>query len=472
MRVLENVKKFDLSVVGGGVGGYSAAIRAAQLGKKVALISDGPLGGTCLNVGCIPTKVLLHSAKLYEDVNNASKHGICVGDGLSVDWAKVMERKSGVVNTLVSGVEKLLASNQVEYFDGKASFLDERTLVVGKGLKLQSDVVVIATGSVPSIPPIKGIDLPGVIDNEGALCLDKLPKNIVIVGGGVIGMEFAQIFSNLGVGVTILEMLSNIGGPMDSDVAMMARALFVKRGIDVKTSCTVQSIEKTGKKLKVKYSLGGETKEVVGENVLVATGRKPYIEGLGVEKIGLSVDKGHIVVDKYMRTNLRKIYAVGDVSSRIMLAHVAEEQGIVAVEHAFGKNPEAFDYNKVPSCVYTRPEIGFIGMTEEDAKSSGKPYRVGIFALAGNGKTLIEGEEENTFVKLLFDDVYDDLIGAHILGPSATELIAELSLGMHLEATAEEILSTIHPHPTVSEAIKEASMDSLGRAIHALKKKS
>lgn len=468
---MHNLNEYEIIVIGGGIGGYSAAIRASQLGKKVALVNENDLGGTCLNVGCIPTKVLLHSAKLYKDILSSKEYGINIKGDISFDWKKIMEKKSEIVSNLVSGVDKLLLSNSIKYIKGKAEFLDEKRIIINNETELKSEVFIIATGSVPTILPIKGIDLANVIDSTGALSLKKIPEKIVIIGGGVIGLEFAQIFSSFSSEITILEMLPQIGGQMDSDLSEMVLDLFVKQGIDIKVNCKVNSIEKNGKNLKVNYKTGKDEEFKEADYVLVATGRKPYTEGLGLEKLNISMEKGKILVDEFMRTNISGIYAVGDVSSDIMLAHVAEEQGIIAAEHSSGESPKGFDYTKVPSCIYTSPEIAFIGLTEKQAIESKKNYRTGIFALSSNGKSMIEGTTENTFVKLIFDTEYDELLGAHIFGASATELIAELSLGMFLETTAEELISTIHAHPTVSESIKEAAMDSLGRSLHSVKKK-
>ncbi len=461
----------DLAVVGGGIGGYSAAIRASQLGKSVVLINDGPLGGTCLNVGCIPTKALLHSAELFESIKGASKHGVNVGENISFDYQKILDRKNQVVNMLVSGVKRLVESNDIEYVNGKASFIDSNTLIVGD-IEFKAENIIIATGSVPSMPPIQGIELDGVMDSTAALSMDKMPKSIVIIGGGVIGLEFAQIFSSFDVKTTIIEMLPNIGGKVDSDIAFVVKDTFSKRGVDIKVDSAVKRIEKSEDGLRVVFTSNGEESEVLAEKVLVSTGRKAYTEGLGFEKIGLELNKGKIPVDSKMQTKIASIYAVGDVCSDIMLAHVAEEQGIIAAEQASGLNPESFDYKIVPSCIYTDPEIAFVGMTEDEAKKSGVKYRVGVFELTGNGKTIIEDRTKNTFVKLIFDDVYDEMIGAHIYGPSATELIAEMALAIKLEATAEEIIQTIHAHPTVGESIKEAALASFNRAIHSVKKRN
>ncbi len=461
----------DLAVVGGGIGGYSAAIRASQLGKSVVLISDGPLGGTCLNVGCIPTKALLHSAELFESIKGASKHGINVGDNISFDYQKILDRKNQVVSMLVSGVKRLVESNGIEYINAKASFIDSNTLIAGD-FEVKAENIIIATGSVPTIPPIQGIELAGVMDSTAALSMDKMPKSIVIIGGGVIGLEFAQIFSSFDVKTTIIEMLPNVGGKIDSDIAFVVKDTFLKRGVDIKVDSAVRRIEKTEEGLRVVFASNGEENEIIAEKVLVSTGRKAYTEGLGLDKIGLELIKGKIPVNSNMKTKIPSIYAVGDVCSDIMLAHVAEEQGIIAAEKSSGLNPEEFDYRIVPSCIYTDPEIAFVGMTEDEVKKSGVKYRVGVFELSGNGKTIIEDRTKNTFVKLIFDDVYDEMIGAHIYGPSATELIAEMSLAIKLEATADEIIQTIHAHPTVSESIKEAALASFNRAIHSVKKRN
>lgn len=465
-----NSKHYELVVIGGGIGGYSAAIRGAQLGKKVALVNSGSLGGTCLNVGCIPTKALLHSAKLYQDILNAKEYGIDVSD-ISLSWERVQAKRSSVVSTLVMGIKKLIESNGIDFYDAKASFVDKHSLALGDEGSISADNFIIATGSVPFIPPIKGADLDGVIDSTGALELSELPKDMVIVGGGIIGLELAMTFSSFGVNVTVIELMDTLGGNMDEDISMVVQEVLKQDGVSIYTSAKVSKIEKNASSLEVFFEKDGLMQSESAEKVLIATGRKPYTEGLALDKIGIKTERGRVLVDDKLQTNVAGIYAVGDVCSRIMLAHVAEEQGIIAAQNAFAAKKESAHLDKVPSCVYTNPEIAWIGLNEKEAKEKGVAYRVGVFQMSGNAKSMIEGEADGTFVKLIFDDVYDELIGAHLFGPSATELIAELSLAMHLEATAEEIANTIHPHPTVSEVIKEASLASMNRAIHALKSK-
>lgn len=465
----EQVKNFDVAIIGGGIGGYSAAIRAAQLKKNVVLINSGPIGGTCLNIGCIPTKALLHSAKLYREIHEASVHGIVVEGAVKLDWDLIQKRKKDVVDNLVSGIDKLIERNAISYIAQKASFVNENSLVLEDGTIISAQVIIIATGSRPFIPPIEGAQLNGVIDSEKALSLKQLPKDIVIIGAGAIGLEFAQIFSTFGVNTTVIEMLEQVGGTLDSDIADLVEKNFSKLGVDIKTGCIVELISNSADGLCVSYRSDAQLHEICVENVLIATGRKPIIDGLNLEKIGVKISQGRIAVDEFMKTSVSGIYAIGDVSSAIMLAHVAEDQGILAVESAFGLAENGFKYIHVPSCIYTDPEIASIGMTEDALKKAEKSYRVGLFPLYANGKAVIENQVENTVIKLLFDTEYDELLGAHIYGPSATELIAEMSLGSFLETTAQELISTIHPHPTLSEAIKEAALDSKNRAIHNIR---
>lgn len=461
-------------VIGGGPGGYVAAIRAAQLGAQVTLVEKASMGGTCLNVGCIPTKVLLHTAEVYQEVINGEDLGIKLEGNIKVDWNRLQQRKSDVISRLTGGVSGLLAVNGVEVISGTASFADKNNVNVtkedGSTVTISGDNFIIATGSQPFLPPIKGVELDGVLDSTGALNLEKLPEDIIIVGGGVIGTEFATLFNSLGVKVTVVEMLPYILPPIDRQVSTAVQQNLVSSGIDILTSTKVISIEKELEKLTVTILVNGEEKILKAENVLMSVGRRSFTAGLNVEAADIRLNRGAIYVDDRMKTSVENIYAIGDVTGKNMLAHVASDQGIVAVENIMGIDVK-MKYNAIPACVYTKPEIASVGMTEEEVKEKGIDYEVGIFPLVNNGKTLITKEVENTMIKIITDKKYDEIVGVHIYGPRATDLIAEGALALRLEATVDELITTVHAHPTIGEAIKEAALAVKNIAIHAVNRK-
>ena len=458
--------KKKVVVIGGGPGGYVAAIRAAQLGGDVTLVEKARLGGTCINVGCIPTKALLHASEVLETIRNGAAIGIDAGSPV-VDWSRVQEHKNAIISQLVKGIHGLLGSNGVSLLQGEGSFLDEKTLAVrtGKGTeKIQGDVFIIASGSEPVSPPIPGIDLEGVIDSTGALELQDIPSSMVIVGGGVIGIEFASLYNSFGCDVTIIEMLPDILPGADREVASTMRRIFERKGITIHTGSRVSSVAVKGGYLTVTANLEGEEKTLKAEKVLVAVGRRPLTGKLNLEAAGVRSEKGRIQVDEHQRTNKRNIYAVGDCCSPIMLAHVAMREGIVAAENIFGQAVK-MDHLTTPGCVYTSPEVAWAGMTEEQARSEGKGVRTGIFPLVANAKSLTLGETSG-MIKIIADEKYGEILGVHIIGPRATDLITEGALALRLEATLEEIADTIHAHPTVGEAMAEAAHVALGMGIH------
>ncbi|AJA48038.1 dihydrolipoyl dehydrogenase [Clostridium pasteurianum DSM 525 = ATCC 6013] len=461
-----------LAVIGGGPGGYVAAIRAAQLGAEVTVIEKDTLGGTCLNVGCIPTKVLLHSSELLQQIKAGADIGIKVEGKVTVDWESIQNRKKAVVNKLVFGVKGLLAANKVKVIKGTATFESNNTLSVekkdGSVEKINFDTAIIASGSVPFIPPIIGSKLPGVIDSTGALNLENNPKSLVVIGGGVIGVEFASIFNPLGCKVSIIEMLPYILPPVDREIAELTRKELISKGVDIYNNSKVTAIEKSNNGLKVLFTNDKGDFSIESEKVLVAVGRRSNIVDLEVEKIGIRTERGCILVDDKMETNIKGIYAIGDCTGKNMLAHVASDQGIVAVENIMGENKK-MDYKTVPSCVYTKPEIASVGLTEEEAKKKGIDYKIGKFPLAANGKSLIMGETSGV-IKFITDKKYDEVLGVHIYGPRATDLITEAALALRLEATVEEIVTTVHAHPTVGEAMKEAALAVNKGAIHMVNK--
>lgn len=453
-------------VIGGGPGGYVAAIRAAQLGGEVTLIEKEYLGGTCLNVGCIPTKSLLHSAELYEEAKEGAKYGVIASD-VKIDFAKVQEKKQAVTKQLVNGIKGLLAANKVKVVIGEASFISKDIVEVKTGNEtdtIKADKFIIATGSIPAKPPIPGIDSKQCIDSTGALELNEIPKSMVIVGGGVIGIEIATLYSALGSKVIVIEMLDEILPMMDSELTKMIRAKLAKKGVEIYTRAKVISFKDAGANVEVTVEMSDKSTKVFnGEKALISIGRRTNTETLGLQRAGIANDRGRIIVNDKMETNVSGIYAVGDCVGKIMLAHIASAQGEVAAENALGHSI-TFNEKTNPSCVYTKPEFASVGLTEQDAKSKGIDYIVGKFPLTANGRTIIM--DDDGIIKIIAEKKYNEILGAHILGPRATDLIGELALALGMEATIDEVISTIHAHPTVAEAIRETALAVERRAIH------
>lgn len=450
-------------VIGGGPGGYVAAIRAAQLGAEVSVIEKNKLGGTCLNIGCIPTKVLLRSAKLYKEMREEGPSIGIFADNLRFDWSTIQKRKNEVTEHLVRGVEGLLKSNGIKRIAGNASLVAHDTVKVD-GNPIKADAIIIATGSEPAMPPIPGFDLDSVITSETALSLKTLPESVAIAGGGVIGVEFASIFASFGVAVTIVEMLPQILPNIDNEIAAALRRSLEARGITVHTSSRIDRVTESGGKLCLDISASAGQREIEVEKLLAATGRSPYIKNLGVEKLGIEVQHGRILTNLRMETSVKNIYAVGDCTSPIMLAHVASREGEVAAENIMGVGGEMC-YKTTPSAIYTFPEVASVGLSETGALRQGHKIKIGRFPLAANGKSVISGGTDG-LVKIISDELYGEILGIHIIGGPATEMIAEGGLALRLESTLEEITSTIHAHPTISEAVKEAALDRLSGAIH------
>lgn len=458
------VKK--IVIIGGGPGGYVAAIRAAQLGAETHIVEKESLGGTCLNVGCIPTKALLHTAELFHAVRFGERIGL-KGDSVSIDWAALMKRKQSVVRRLVGGVGGLLKANGVTVHKGCGELTGPGSVKIhgDKEEVLMADAVIIATGSLPVKLNFPGADLPGVIDSTGALSLTKMPASLVIIGGGYIGIEFAALFSALGAQVTVVELLPEILAGIDSELAATLKQTLLKDGVTFMNGAKLDSVCQVQGGLSAKVLLGSETKEINAETVLVAVGRRSFTDGAGMEATGVKMDRGKVAVDDNYQTNLPGVYAIGDCNGIMMLAHAASHQGIAAVEHAMGHASGAHGQPIVPACIYTSPEIASVGITEEKAKEQGIAYKKGVFPLAGNGKAMIE-EGETGFIKILAGEKYGEIIGVHMIGPRVTEMIGEATLAMRLEATVDELVSTIHAHPTVSESIGEAALAVSGQAIH------
>ena len=458
----------EIVVIGGGPGGYVAAIRAAQSGAKVTVIEKEELGGICLNWGCMPTKALLRGVELLELLQGSKDFGIRVGE-VAVDFPALMARKDRAVKTLVSGVGGLMKSNGIEVIKGKAQLISPQTIEVTdekqQKLTLQARKIIIATGSVPADLPIPGAKLPGVIDSTGALQLTQVPESMVIIGAGAVGLEFGTIYAALGAKVVVLEMLPQILPSEDPEIASALDKTLRRFKIQTLTNCRVKEIlEESGGKRKVVAVAGEGEKTFEGQYVLVAAGRKPNVEGLGLEKAGIRIGKKGVEVNEKLETNVPGIYAIGDVTGQFLLAHFAMAQGEVAAENAVG-HEASMDSRVVPRCVYTLPEVAAVGMTEKQAKDAGHEVKVGRFPFAANGKATILGERSG-MVKIIAETKYDEILGVHIFGPHATDLIGEAVVAMRLEGTALDIAQAIHPHPTLTEAMMEAAFDVEGRAVH------
>jgi len=455
---------FDLIVIGSGPGGYHAAIRAAQLGLKVACAEKGDVGGVCLNVGCIPTKALLHVAAEVRNGREAERIGVRFGEP-QLDLAQVEAFKAGVVKKMTSGVTQLFKGNKVELLKGEARFVGENEVEVA-GERHRAKRFIVATGSRPASVPGFEVDGERFIDSTGALQVGReVPGRLLVIGGGAIGLEFADVYAALGSEVTVVEMLPNIAPTADPDASKELRKALEKRGIEVHTGTKVAGQKTTKKGVEVALEGEGAPATVVADKVLVAVGRRPNGHGLGLEEIGVEVDeRGFVkVVNEHMQTTREHVYAIGDVARPPLLAHKAMKEGLVAAEHAAGR-PAAYD-TVAPSVIYTTPELASVGMTEEEAKAAGFEVRVGRFPLTASGRAASLGTDEG-LVKVIGDAKTDLLLGCHIVAPSAGDLIAEAALAIEMGATLEDLALTQHPHPTLSEAIMEAAEHAHGRAIH------
>lgn len=461
--------KTDIIVIGGGPGGYVAALRAAQLGAQVTLIEKENLGGVCLNWGCIPTKALIKTAEVVELAKKGAEFGV-MADSLRVDWAKAQTRKQKVVDQLVGGVGMLLNRAKVQVIKGTGRLVAPTAVQVtgadGNSQRLEAAKIILATGSSPVNLPIPGIDNPNVLDSTGALALEALPTSMLIIGGGVIGAEFASLFNALGVQVTVVEMLDRLLPLLDSSIGEAMKWTFDSKGIRSYLKSKVTRIETHGQGLLVTIESPEGVKQVEVEKVLSAVGRRPNLANLGLDEVGVKYDRGGVKVDDRMCTSVSSIYAVGDMVGGIMLAHLAMRQGEVAAENIMGHRSRIG--RVVPSCIFTLPEAASVGLSEIEAREQGHQVKVGLFPFNSNGKALIEGEFEG-FVKVVADAKYGEVLGVHIVGPHASDLILEPTLGITLENTVTEFVAAIHPHPTLGEAIAEALLAVENRAIHLLR---
>jgi dihydrolipoamide dehydrogenase len=465
-------QEFDVVIIGGGPGGYVAAIKAAQLGLKTACVEKrGTLGGTCLNVGCIPSKALLQSShKYHEAKHDLEKHGVKVSS-VKLDLEKMMARKSDVVSALCKGIEGLFAKNKVTYFKGAGSFVSANdikvTLNAGGEETIKAKNVIIATGSESTPIPRIEVDEKFIVTSTGALELDKVPAKMVVIGGGYIGLEMASVWSRLGSEVTVIEYMDRLVPAMDSDISKEFKKILEKQGIKFKLSTKVISAkaEKKAVNLVLEPAVGGEQEKMTVDIVLLSVGRRPYTSGLGLENIGVKLDeRGRITTDGHLMTSAKSVYAIGDVVAGAMLAHKAEEEGVAVAETIAGQHGHV-NYGAIPGIVYTYPEIASVGKTEDELKKEGVEYNVGKFPFMANSRARANGETDG-FVKVLADKKTDQILGAHIIGVSAGELIQEVVLGMEFKAAAEDIARTSHGHPGLSEAVKEASMATFFKALH------
>lgn len=460
---------YDIIVVGSGPGGYVAAIRASQLGLKTAIVERENLGGICLNWGCIPTKALLKSANVFEYIQHAEDYGISVKEG-TANFEAMVERSRGVANGMSGGVQFLMKKNKIDVINGNGVIKANKTVAVTDEKGKTTDYtaskgVIIATGArsrqLPNLPQ----DGEKVIGYREALTLKSQPKKMVIVGSGAIGVEFAYFYNAIGTEVTIVEYLPNIVPVEDKDVSKQLEKNFKKSGIKVKTKSSVESVDTSGKGCVVTVKTAKGEEKIECDVVLSAVGIEANIENIGLEDLGIVTDRGRVIVNDYYQTNIPGYYAIGDITPSAALAHVASAEGIICVEKIAGQNPEPLDYGNIPGCTYCSPEIASVGMTEDAAKEAGIDIKIGKFPFSASGKASAAGAKDG-FVKLIFDAKYGELLGGHLIGANVTEMIAEIVALRKLETTGHELIKTVHPHPTMSEAIMEAAAAAYDEVIH------
>jgi dihydrolipoamide dehydrogenase len=461
---------FDIVVIGAGPGGYVAAIKAAQLGYRTACVEEGNLGGVCLNIGCIPTKALLESAAMITHLGHAKEFGVTVGE-IKTDMAQAVKRSRQVSERLVKGIGFLFKKNKVTHVAGRGRLAGKGQVEVtgkdGKTQTISGKHVIIATGSRPRDLPFLKIDHDRVWDSTDAMMSKEAPKTLAIIGAGAIGCEFADVYAAFGTQVTIIEMADRVLPLEDRDCSAVVEKSYRKRGMKVLTGVKLEKAEigANGVTLTISDPKGG-TQTVEAERVLSAIGRAPLVEDIGLEAAGIKMtDRGFIAVDRQMRTNVEGVYAIGDVAGPPLLAHKGSHEGVACIEAIHGDPHAGIDYANIPNCTYCHPEVASVGLTEEQALAQGMDIQVGVFPWTANGRALTAGDTDG-FVKVIRDKRYSEVVGAHIVGPHATELIAEFVVGRHLETTVEEMDRAMHPHPTLSEAVAEAALAALGHALH------
>ncbi|HAQ08270.1 MAG TPA: dihydrolipoyl dehydrogenase [Bacillus bacterium] len=471
-------QEYDLVILGGGTGGYVAAIRASQLGLKTAIVEKGKLGGTCLHKGCIPSKALLRSAEVYATAKKSEEFGVTTGE-ISVDFTKVQERKEKIVGQLHKGVQHLMKQGKIDVYEGLGRILGPSifspmpgTISVEMNNGEENEMllpknVIVATGSRPRTLPGLEADGQYIMTSDEALVMEDLPKSIIIVGGGVIGIEWASMLADFGTAVTVIEYADRIVPTEDKEVSREMQRAMKKKGVKIVTSAKVlpDTLQK-GEGVTINAELKGEQKEFKAEKLLVSVGRQANVEGIGLENTEIQLEKGFIQTNEFYQTKESHIYAIGDVIGGLQLAHVASHEGIVAVEHIANGNPSPIDYTLVSKCIYSSPEAASVGLTEDEAKEKGYEVKTGKFLFKAVGKALVYGESDG-FVKIVADEKTNDILGVHMIGPHVTDMISEAGLAKVLDATPWEVAHTIHPHPTLSEAIGEAALAVDGKAIHS-----
>jgi len=460
---------YDLIVIGSGPGGYVAAIRASQLGMKTGVVEKSEIGGVCLNWGCIPTKALLKSAQVFTYLKHAEDYGILIDTAAQPDLTKMVERSRGVAEGMSKGIQFLFKKNKIDQISGYGRLVDNQTVLVtdkdGKEIRITAKNIIMATGARSKELPNLKQDGIKIIGYREAMTLKKQPQTMIVVGSGAIGSEFAHFYNSIGTKVTLVEFLPNIVPLEDEEVSKQLERSFKKAGMEVMTSSMVESAVTSGKGCQVTIKTPNGIEKREAELILSAVGITPNIEDIGLEKLGIAMENGKVKVDEFYGTNVKGVFAIGDIIPGPALAHVASAEGITCVEKIAGQHPEPVNYKNIPGCTYTAPEVASVGYTEKAAKDAGYEIKVGKFPFTASGKANSAGNKDG-FVKLIFDAKYGELLGAHLIGDNVTEMIAELVVARKLETTGHELIKSIHPHPTMSEAIMEAAAAAYGEVIH------